>query len=163
MTPANDSSSIPICRFVAALKRPIDLGCPPRILIARSYAPFVTVNTSFDQIPHTPPIRPYSGASPAYELSCPANSRWLRVKALREGINYGNTTVIYISARPTPRSVSVQKRWELQPQEISALLKLTDLCGVTDEELELIDMRYQQALALMNLETLFAEGQLDCM
>jgi hypothetical protein len=57
----------------------------------------------------------------------------------------------------------VQKRWELQPQEISALLKLTDLCGVTDEELELIDMRYQQALALMNLETLFAEGQLDCM
>jgi hypothetical protein len=57
----------------------------------------------------------------------------------------------------------VQKRRELQPQEISALLKLTDLCGVTDEELELIDMRYQQALALMNLETLFAEGQLDCM
>lgn len=57
----------------------------------------------------------------------------------------------------------MQKRWELQPQEISALLKLTDLCGVTDEELELIDMRYQQALALMNLETLFAEGQLDCM
>jgi hypothetical protein len=57
----------------------------------------------------------------------------------------------------------VQKRWELQPQEISALLKLTDLCGVTDEELELIDMRYQQALALMNLETLFVEGQLDCM
>ena len=57
----------------------------------------------------------------------------------------------------------MQKRRELQPQEISALLKLTDLCGVTDEELELIDMRYQQALALMNLETLFAEGQLDCM
>jgi hypothetical protein len=33
---------------------------------------------------------------------------------------------------------------------------------VTDEELELIDMRYRQALALMNLEDLFAEGQLDC-
>jgi hypothetical protein len=33
----------------------------------------------------------------------------------------------------------------------------------TDEELELIEMRYQQALALMNLEDLFAEGQLNCM
>jgi hypothetical protein len=35
--------------------------------------------------------------------------------------------------------------------------------GATDEEFELIEMRYQQALALMNLEDLFAEGQLDCM
>jgi hypothetical protein len=34
--------------------------------------------------------------------------------------------------------------------------------GATDEEFELIEMRYQQALALMNLEDLFAEGQLDC-
>jgi hypothetical protein len=33
----------------------------------------------------------------------------------------------------------------------------------TDEELELIEMRYRQALALMSLEDLFAEGQLDCM
>jgi hypothetical protein len=34
-------------------------------------------------------------------------------------------------------------------------------CAVTDEEMELIDMRYRQALALMNLEDLFAEGQFD--
>src|ERR1700731_3183517 len=33
---------------------------------------------------------------------------------------------------------------------------------ITDEELELIEMRYRQALALTNLEDLFAEGQLDC-
>jgi len=46
---------------------------------------------------------------------------------------------------------------------ISTSLKLTEIHDVTDEELELIDMRYQRALALMNLETLFAEGQLDCM
>ena len=32
---------------------------------------------------------------------------------------------------------------------------------ITDEELELIEMRYQQALSLLNLETLFAEGLLD--
>jgi len=30
-------------------------------------------------------------------------------------------------------------------------------------ELELIEIRYQQALALMNLQDLFAEGQLDSM
>ena len=34
---------------------------------------------------------------------------------------------------------------------------------ITDEELELIEMRYQQALALMNLEGLFADGQLNFM
>ena len=32
----------------------------------------------------------------------------------------------------------------------------------TDDELELIEMRYRQALALRNIEDLFAEGQLDC-
>lgn len=35
--------------------------------------------------------------------------------------------------------------------------------ATTDEELELLEMRYQQALALMNLQALFAEGQLDCL
>ncbi len=39
---------------------------------------------------------------------------------------------------------------------------LTKRRGVTDEEIELIELRHQQALALMNLEELFAEGQLDC-
>ena len=32
----------------------------------------------------------------------------------------------------------------------------------SDDELELIEMRYRQALALENLLDLFAEGQLDC-
>jgi hypothetical protein len=33
----------------------------------------------------------------------------------------------------------------------------------TDSDVALIEMRYQQMLALKNLETLFAEGLLDCM
>jgi hypothetical protein len=61
------------------------------------------------------------------------------------------------------RPASPQKCRELQPKEISVATTLTERCGVTDEELELIEMRYQQALAIMNLEDLFAEGQLDCM
>jgi hypothetical protein len=32
---------------------------------------------------------------------------------------------------------------------------------ITDDELELIEMRYQQSRALRNLETLFAEGLLN--
>jgi hypothetical protein len=60
-------------------------------------------------------------------------------------------------------SESAQDRRELQPQEISTLLALTELREFTDEGLELIEMRYQQMLALMNLEDLFAEGQLDGM
>jgi hypothetical protein len=71
---------------------------------------------------------------------------------------YGNTTVIHISARLTPTSVSAQER-----PNPPILLTCAERCAVTDEELELIDMRYRQALALMNLEDLFAEGQLDCM
>jgi hypothetical protein len=58
-------------------------------------------------------------------------------------------------------SVSAQERRELQPEEISTLL--VECLETTDEEMELIEMRYQQALALMKLENLFAEGQLDCM
>jgi hypothetical protein len=38
---------------------------------------------------------------------------------------------------------------------------LTEPRELVDEGLELIEMRYQQALALMNLQDLFAEGQLD--
>ncbi|MHB8477606.1 MAG: hypothetical protein ACYDBZ_15095 [Steroidobacteraceae bacterium] len=33
---------------------------------------------------------------------------------------------------------------------------------ISAEELDLIEMRYQQALALLQLEQLFAEGQLNC-
>jgi hypothetical protein len=46
---------------------------------------------------------------------------------------------------------------------ISASLMLTEVGEVTDGDVELIEMRYQQMLALKNLETLFAEGQLDRM
>jgi len=56
-------------------------------------------------------------------------------------------------------SQSAQGRRNLQPQEIVSLL--TDCCETIDEELELIEMRYQQALALMNLQDLFAEDRLD--
>jgi hypothetical protein len=65
-------------------------------------------------------------------------------------------------AQPMPaKPDSAGKRRELQPQEISTLLSLTEPRKFTDEELELLEMRYQQALALMNLENIFAEGMLD--
>ena len=59
--------------------------------------------------------------------------------------------------------VSSQERRKLQPLLISASLTLKELPEVTDIDVELIEMRYQQMLALMNLEPLFADGQLDCM
>lgn len=61
------------------------------------------------------------------------------------------------------RSESAQDRRELQPRDISAPLVLMGSREFVDEGLELIEMRYQQALALMNLQDLFAEGQLDGM
>jgi hypothetical protein len=64
------------------------------------------------------------------------------------------------SALPA-RSQSTQARLEIKSMDISTLL--TKRSETTDEELELIEMRYQQALALMNLEGLFADGQLNCM
>jgi hypothetical protein len=57
-------------------------------------------------------------------------------------------------------SVSAQERREFQLRDIS--MSVTER-RETDDEFELIEMRYQQFLALMNLEDLFAEGQLDCM
>ena len=72
------------------------------------------------------------------------------------------TPPLYTEARALPAwFASTQERPELQPDGISALLTLTELHETTDEELELIEMRYQQALALMNLQDLFAEVQLD--
>jgi len=58
-------------------------------------------------------------------------------------------------------SVVTKARVELQSQEIFDLL--AERRETTDEELELIETRYQQMLALENLEDLFAAGQLDCM
>jgi len=46
---------------------------------------------------------------------------------------------------------------------LSASLVLTEFREITDEALQLIEMRYQNMLALMDLELLFADGQLDCM
>jgi hypothetical protein len=64
------------------------------------------------------------------------------------------------SALPA-RSQSTQARLEIKSMDIST--QLTKRRETNDEELELIEMRYQQALALMSLEGLFADGQLNCM
>jgi hypothetical protein len=67
-------------------------------------------------------------------------------------------------ARSSPEwSVASQERRQPNTQLISASLTLTEFREVTDSDFELIEMRYQQLLALMNLEPLFADGQLDCM
>jgi len=68
-----------------------------------------------------------------------------------------------LETHPHARSESVQDHRELQPRHICVPLALTERREFVDEELELIEMRYQQALALMNLQDLFAEGQLDSM
>jgi len=60
----------------------------------------------------------------------------------------------------TSRPVSTQARLEIRSMEIATVM--TTCRETTDEELELIEMRCQQALALLNLESLFAEGLLDC-
>jgi hypothetical protein len=58
------------------------------------------------------------------------------------------------------RSASIQGRLAVKSMEISTVrMKRPE---ATDEGLELIDMRYHQALALLSLEPLFAEGLLDC-
>jgi hypothetical protein len=68
-----------------------------------------------------------------------------------------------LETHPYARSESAQHHRELQSRDISAPLVLTEPRECVDEGLELIEMRYQQALALMNLQDLFAEGQLDGM
>ena len=57
------------------------------------------------------------------------------------------------------RSTSTPARLEIKSMEISTVM--TKRRETTDEELELIDGRYQQAMALLNLESLFAEGLLN--
>ena len=72
------------------------------------------------------------------------------------------TPRLYKEAHALPaRSVSRQAHLEIHSMEISTVL--TTRGEATDEELELIAIRYQQALALANLEDLFAEGQFGCM
>ena len=57
--------------------------------------------------------------------------------------------------------VAPEEHLELQPRQILNLL--AELRETSDEELELIEMRYQQMRAIEGLEDLFAEGQLDGM
>jgi hypothetical protein len=72
------------------------------------------------------------------------------------------TLPFYTEARAvTAGPVLAQEPRELQLRNISA--RLTKRREITDEEIEFIEMRYQTALALKNLEDLFAEGQLDCL
>jgi hypothetical protein len=66
-----------------------------------------------------------------------------------------------METHPHVQYESAQDHRELQPRHISVPRALTEPREFVDEELELIEMRYQQALALMNLQDLFAEGQLD--
>jgi hypothetical protein len=64
-----------------------------------------------------------------------------------------------VHALPT-RSVPTQERLKIKSMEISTVtMKRRE---TADEELELIEIRYQQALAIQNLESLFAEGLLNC-
>ena len=67
------------------------------------------------------------------------------------------------SRAPPAWNIPSQERRQIQPQLISASLTLTEIRETTDDELQFIEIRYQQFVALMNLEPLFAEGQLDCM
>jgi hypothetical protein len=66
---------------------------------------------------------------------------------------------LYIPARASPARFSSAPERELPLQEIAALL--TGQYRVADEELELVELRCQPLLAIMNLEELFAEGKLD--
>ncbi|MGO9636136.1 MAG: hypothetical protein ACLPX1_19905 [Steroidobacteraceae bacterium] len=67
------------------------------------------------------------------------------------------------SQTPPAWTAASQEQRERQPQMLSASLTLTEISEITDEDLQLIEMRYQRMLALMDLEFLFADGQLDCM
>src|SRR5208282_3658557 len=102
---------------------------------------------------------PYS-----FELSWPANSCRPYVKSSRTGdISHGNATFIHRRARLTRMAcIGAWSSGTSTPGDFT-LLTLTKRREVTDEEIELIEMRHEQALALMNLEELFAEGQLDSM
>jgi hypothetical protein len=54
------------------------------------------------------------------------------------------------------RSAATQGRLEIKAME------KTKRREISAEEFELIEMRYQQALAVLQLEELFTEGELNC-
>jgi hypothetical protein len=57
---------------------------------------------------------------------------------------------------PSARSAATQVRVEIKTME------KTTRREVSAEEFELIEMRYEQSLAVLQLEELFAEGELNC-
>jgi hypothetical protein len=59
-------------------------------------------------------------------------------------------------------SVSISKCPDLQPQEVSALLMKDSEDTIRDEDMELFLLREQELRARMDLQELFAEGQLGC-
>jgi hypothetical protein len=68
----------------------------------------------------------------------------------------------YEETRGLPaRSRSTQASLKIKSMEIAALL--TKRGEISGDELELIERRYRLALAMTNLEELFAQGLLDCM
>jgi hypothetical protein len=72
------------------------------------------------------------------------------------------TQPLHTANRTIPSgSVAASEHAELEPHEIAMLLTVHH--EITEDEFELIEMRYQQALALAKLEDLFAAGQLNCM
>jgi hypothetical protein len=62
----------------------------------------------------------------------------------------------YEAHTPSARSAAAQRRLEIKA------IEKTRRREISAEEFELIEMRYQQALAVLQLEELFAEGQLNC-
>jgi hypothetical protein len=58
--------------------------------------------------------------------------------------------------------VSTSKCPDLQPQEVSALLMTDNDDTIPDEDMELHLLREQELRARMDLQELFAEGQLGC-
>jgi hypothetical protein len=56
------------------------------------------------------------------------------------------------------RSQSMQVRLQIKSIEIAPVIGRLE---ISDDELELIEIRYRRALAITNLEDLFAQGMLD--
>jgi hypothetical protein len=67
----------------------------------------------------------------------------------------------YHETRALPaRSEPTHVRLEIKSMEIAP--PFTKRREISDEELEIIEMRYRRALAIANLEDLFAQGLLNC-
>ena len=64
-----------------------------------------------------------------------------------------------VDASPT-RSASTRANLLIRSMEIT--IPRTRRREPTDEEFELIDLRYERAQALLKLESLFAEGLFNC-